>query len=78
MVSLYEKGTGAKLGEISDAQFDFLMDQLEEESTADRDYYLDSPTVDMLAEAGGDPALIAVLRRALGNREGIEVRWSRR
>jgi processive 1,2-diacylglycerol beta-glucosyltransferase len=78
MVSLHDKGTGAKLADISDAQFDFLMDQLEEESLTDRDYYIDSATVDMLAAAGGDPALIAALRRAVGNREGVEVRWSRR
>jgi hypothetical protein len=77
MVTLYDKDTGTKLGEVPDEQFQFLVDQLEEESSQDRDYYIDSATIDMLEEAGADSGLVALLRRALGTRDGIDVRWER-
>lgn len=75
-MTLYDKETGTTLGEISPAQLQFMFDQLEEESADDQDYYLNVPTLDMLAESGADPALLETLRRALGDREEMEVRWS--
>ena len=77
MVQLYDKDTGAALGALSEAQFQFLQDHLEVESAEDSDYYLTAETVDLLEEEGGDTALLAVLRKALGQREDMEVRWSR-
>jgi len=77
MVELYDKETGAALGAISQEQFQFLVDQLEEESLEDRDYYISRPTLDMLQERGIDPDLLALLRQALGNREGTEIQWRR-
>jgi processive 1,2-diacylglycerol beta-glucosyltransferase len=53
------------------------MDALEEESDADRDYYIDGPTIDVLVGAGAREGLADLLRRAIGSREGVEVRWSR-
>ena len=78
MVALHDKKTGTKLGDVSDQQFEFLVEQLEEESSEDRDYYIDADTIDMLADAGADAGLVEVLRRALGSQDGIEVRWVRR
>jgi hypothetical protein len=40
MIQLHAKETGVFLGTITDAQLQFLIDQLEEESTDDTDYYL--------------------------------------
>jgi hypothetical protein len=77
MVQLFDKQTGAQLGSLSDEQFQFLVDRLEEESSADDDYYLNRTTVDFLESEGADAALIEVLRRALGDRDEAEVRWSR-
>ena len=34
-------------------------------------------TLDMFEEEGADPALIEVLRKALGEREEMEVEWRR-
>lgn len=78
MIQLHDKDSDRLLAEISEAQLQFLIDHLEEESARDRDYYLDEATLAMLAEAGGDAALIETLRRALGGRPGMEIRWSRR
>ena len=77
MVQLFDKDTGAALGTLTEAQFQFLQDHLEEESAEDTDYYLTPETIDVLEEEGGDAALLAVLRKALGQREEMEIRWSR-
>lgn len=77
MIQLFDKKTGAQLGTLNDEQFQFLSDRLEEESAHDDDYYLNRATVDILEEQGADPALVALLRTALGNGEETEVRWAR-
>jgi len=75
MVKLYEKDREQLVAELSDEQFQFLLDHLEEESEEDTDYYLSQDTLDYLEEEGGDPQMIEVLRKAMGGREDIEVRW---
>jgi processive 1,2-diacylglycerol beta-glucosyltransferase len=77
MPQLFDKKTGALLGSLTDEQFQFLADHLEEESSRDDDYYLNRATVDILEEDGADPALVALLRQALGGGEETEVRWAR-
>ena len=78
MIELYDKDSGVAIGAISDAQLQYLVDQLEEESSADQDYYINETTLDLLAERGADPALVALLRSALKGRTEMEIRWSRR
>ena len=77
MIQLHEKETGVFLGTITDAQLQFLIDQLEEESADDTDYYIDHATLDLFEDVGADAALLALLRQALGTCEGIEIVWSR-
>jgi hypothetical protein len=77
MVRLFDSETGRVIGEIADAQLQFLVDQLEEESSDDRDYYVNADTIDLLEQDGADPALVKLLRDALGTREGMDVRWER-
>jgi hypothetical protein len=77
MIRLYDKDTGKQVGEVADETFRFLVDLLEEESADDRDYFIDADTLDWMAEEGADPALVAVLRKALGGREEMEIRWER-
>jgi processive 1,2-diacylglycerol beta-glucosyltransferase len=77
MVQLYDAERGTRLGSITDEQLQFLMNELEEESRTDQDYYLSAATVDMLEEDGADAGLVELLRRALGGRDGVEVRWAR-
>ena len=76
-VQLFEKETNRPVGMITDEQFRFLVDEFEEESPTDTDYYLDAATIDMLEEDGADPALISLLRQLLAGREGVDVRWQR-
>ena len=77
MIQLHEKETGIFVGTVTDAQLQFLIEQLEEESTDDMDYYIDHDTLDLFEARGAEAALLALLRQALGTRDGIEIVWSR-
>jgi hypothetical protein len=77
MVKIYDVQTGAEMGELTEEQLQFLQDHLEEESEEDKDYYFNQDTLDMLAGAGAGDDLLVILRRAMGNREEAELRWSR-
>jgi len=77
MIRLGDKETGADIGDISEEQLQFLVDQLEEEFEEDRDYYINPETVDLIEQNGADPELVNLLRRAIGDREGVEIQWSR-
>ncbi len=77
MVQLYDKESGARIGAIGDEQMQFLIDQLEEESEKDDDYYINRATLEMFEQRGADPALVKLLSAALGSREDMEIRWSR-
>jgi len=78
MIELRDKDTGRSIGSITENQLQFLIDQLEEDSSKDTDYYLNSATLDMFADNGIDPQLLALLRGALGNREDMEIEWDRK
>jgi hypothetical protein len=77
MIELRDKDTGAFLGTITEAQLQFLIDQLEEEDSEDTDYYINQATIDMFEQRGADAQLLNLLRKALGNGDGTEIRWSR-
>lgn len=77
MVKLYNSETSAAVGEITEGQLQFLIDNLEETSNDDQDYYIDVPTLAMLRSEGADDELIAILAKGLGGRPGYEVRWER-
>jgi processive 1,2-diacylglycerol beta-glucosyltransferase len=77
MIELRDAGSGAVLGSLSEPQLRFLVEQLEEESSTDQDYYVDADTVAMLEDAGADQDLLTLLRTALEGRDGLEIRWSR-
>jgi hypothetical protein len=77
MIQLYDAERGTRLGEISEAQLQRLVDSLEEESATDQDYYLTAETIDMLADDGADAGLVTLLREALAGRDSMDVRWAR-
>jgi processive 1,2-diacylglycerol beta-glucosyltransferase len=75
MPNLYDAESGTLIGAITAEQLAFLIDQLEEEDSEDRDYYIDQATMVWFEEQDADPALITLLRGALGEREGMDIRW---
>lgn len=74
-IRLIDIADARELARIERADLDFLIDVLEEESSTDRNYYVDRDTLDYLAERGAEASLLSVLRRALGTREEMEFRW---
>lgn len=76
-IRLYDSESGADLGPITEEQLQFLVDQLEEETPEDQDYWLRAETLDLLESRGADAGLLALLREAMADRDGFEIRWSR-
>ena len=78
MIVLTNKDTGIELGRITEAQLQFLVDQLEEVSPTDTDYWLNRAELEILKENGADPELVALLEQGMGEAEDMEVSWERR
>ena len=78
MIRLSNKETGAEIGEISGEELRILVLALEEDDSKDQDYWIDHATVDMIEidhlNAG---SLITVLRAAIGDSDGVEIRYVR-
>ena len=77
MIALRDKDTGADLGTITEEQLQFLVDQLEEEYAEDRDYYINRVMLDVMRQNSADPDLVDLLSKAIGDRDGVEIEWSR-
>ncbi len=75
MIQVFNARSGDYLGDVSEAQFDFMHEQLEEESVEDQDYYINQATLDLFESRGADPALVSLLRSALGTQEDMDIRW---
>jgi hypothetical protein len=78
MIDLYDATTGEKLGSLTESDLKVLVDALEEESTTDRDYFIDAATIDVIANGQATEHLVALLRHALGSADGVDIRWQRR
>jgi DNA-directed RNA polymerase specialized sigma54-like protein len=77
MINLREKDTDRELGNISEDQFQYLVDQLEEESMEDNDYAISKTLLDFFESQGADPELVSLLRNALGERDEMDIVWSK-
>jgi len=76
MIKIFDKDTNAFIGPITDEQLQFLVDNLEEESYGDNDYYINIDQIDVFQEMGADAELINLLNTALNGREEMEIYWS--
>jgi len=76
-VQITNKVTGAVLGSLNRADFQFLVDHMEEESSRDTDYFIDMATVEMLDQVGANPSLVVFLREAVGTSDGIDIAWEK-
>ena len=75
MITLSLKDGGEVLGTIEEADLQLLIDQLEEEDEGDTDYFVSPMTIDWLEQNGASPALVALLKKAVGDSEGVDVVW---
>lgn len=76
MITLSLKESGAVLGTINEADLKILVDYLEEESETDADYYITAETIDLLERDGAGSGLVALLRDAVGDSEGVDIVWT--
>ena len=77
MITLKNKETGEFIGTISEADLQYLIDELEEEHSEDKDYWLNKDQLKILADKGADPSLIAMIESALGENGDVEIIWER-
>ncbi len=75
MPALHLKDTNQLLAQIDDADLAHMVAVMEEESSTDRDYFIDLSTVSLLQTAGASENLTSVLRAAIGATDGIDVIW---
>lgn len=77
MYKLKNKETNEVIGLINQTQLQFLIDQLEEESIEDQDYWLDRDLLDTFRENGSDIELLSMLESAFGNNNELEIFWEK-
>jgi len=77
MIILKDKEKNCQIGTINQDQLQFLIDQLEEESSTDQDYYINLETLEMFEKNGIDQELLKILKDAIGSREDMEIEWLR-
>jgi len=75
MIKVFDKETGKLLGTITSDHVQYLIDQLEEESEFDQDYWLNRDTLDGFAVKGCPADLLELLKSAMGDRQEMEIRW---
>ena len=75
MPRLNRLDTGDAIGQISDEQLAFLVEQLVEEHDDDTDYYIDRETLELLSDNGADPELLAMLEKAIGDDDSMHIAW---
>lgn len=75
MPKLIRIDTDTDIGTISDAHLKFLVEQLEEDHEEDEDYYIDRDTLELMADNGADPELLAMLEKAMGDDDHMDIAW---
>jgi processive 1,2-diacylglycerol beta-glucosyltransferase len=77
MVKLYDNSTGQYLGRIEDEDLQFLIDNLEEESLTDTDYYVNRGTLALLKEKGMNEDVAKLIEGAMEGNDEIEIRYEK-
>ncbi len=77
MIKLTDANSGATVGEISEDELQFLIDELEEEDMEDQDYAITPLELSYFEERNIKPHLLGLLRQALGGQDEVLIRWER-
>jgi hypothetical protein len=77
MVELFDNEVDVALGTISEEQLQFLQGKLEKAQLPTKGYTIDPQVLAAFERDGADPALLTLLRGALGTRDEMEIRWNR-
>jgi hypothetical protein len=74
-IRILDKASGAYLGDITREDLQLMIDQFEEESSRDQDYFIDTQTIELLHGAGASDPLLKLLRDIVGTSDGVDIRW---
>jgi hypothetical protein len=75
MIRLYDNDNECEIGPITEAQLDFLQEQLVEDAIDAYTFDLTPGSIDSLEMSGGEAELVAMLRKFIGSRASMEVRY---
>lgn len=75
MITLKEINNNRRIGSISYAQLQFLVDELDEQNKNDQDYRVNRATLKVLKERGADATLIDIIENAMGDQDKVEFYW---
>ncbi len=75
MIKLYDADSDVEIGSITEEQLDLLVENLTEESLDEYSWNIDAPALTSLESNGADSTLVTLLRRALGPRTSMEIRY---
>ncbi len=75
MIELFNKETGERIGELTETQFDLLMDNIENEYLEEVDYVIDKNVINLLKERKCDAKIVEILKTALGRKEQIVIAY---
>jgi hypothetical protein len=75
LVRLFDNDNESEIGVIGESQLDFLQEQLIEESIDAYTFDLSQSALDGLEMNGAEADLIAMLRKAIGSRTSMELRY---
>jgi hypothetical protein len=73
MPRLIRLDTDDEIGTITDAHRAFLVAQLEDDDEDDTDYQIDRETIELLSDNDGDPELLALLEKGLGDDDTMTI-----
>ena len=75
MIEIFNKDTGQRIGELTENQFDFLMDNIENEYLENVSYVIDSQVVELLKGRGADFRILDMLDNALKGKKNISIAY---
>jgi len=75
MIRLFDNENEVEIGEITDAQLGLLVEELADESLDEYTYNINPSVISHLEGSGADSGLVSLLRRALGSRTSMELRY---
>jgi hypothetical protein len=75
MPRLIRLDTDDEIGIITDAHHAFLVGQLEDDDEDDTDFLIDRETIELLSDNDGDPELLALLEKGLGDDDSMTIRF---
>lgn len=75
MITLKDISSNRRIGSISYAQLQFLVDEVAKEHRNDQDYRVNRATLKILKERGAEASLTTIIEKAMGDQELIEFYW---